>query len=220
MPPPARSDFQQLLEALRAAGYSIHEAEEQEAEEQQPAFLDISSPGAGPDAHLRVYLWRLYAIGVLGRGGFAPVARRRFNVHFRQPETGFRHTLAQAVPGEAESLYVGYEPTRNVYAAWQGRGGWIMAGAKASSLKPLRKGFVPNNHATGTVGTAEEAADGFMGNHYNDPQPFVDANCPTASPPAYTFCYKLDTGSVQVTITLKKTRPGYIFTADSQLAST
>jgi hypothetical protein len=122
MPPPARSDFQQLLEALRAAGYSIHEAEEQEAEEQQPAFLDISSPGAGPDAHLLVYLWRLYAIGVLGRGGFAPVARRRFNVQFRQPETGFRHTLAHAVPGKTESLYLGYEPTRNVYAAWQGRG--------------------------------------------------------------------------------------------------
>ena len=116
MPSSARSDFQQLLEALRAAGYGIHEAKGQ-----QPAFLDITSPGGGWDAHLIVYLWRLHATGVLGRGGFAPVVRRRFTVSSRLAATGPTYTPPEAIRGEVEHLYLGYEPTRNVYAAWQGR---------------------------------------------------------------------------------------------------
>lgn len=104
---------------------------------------------------------------------------------------------------------------RVFYAQWQSMGGWLCAGAKVSNCKLLRHGFIPTADTGGSLpGAAQFASRGYMAIHYNDPQPFVASPCPqTGVPSTWTFCYKLDVGSVSVTITLKRVKTGYVTTA-------
>lgn len=103
-------------------------------------------------------------------------------------------------------------------ARWQGGGGWVCAGKTAATCKLLRHGFTPTALSDGQPAwVAQMASIGYMANHYNAPQPFRNRDCPTATPPAYSFCYRLDTGSVDITVTVKQARAGYTFTAAATL---
>lgn len=108
---------------------------------------------------------------------------------------------------------------RVVSAQWRGGGGWICAGAKPATCKILRRGFVPGDIAGGQPdGAAALAAVGYMANHYDAPQPYrYSGTCPAATPPAYSRCYALDTGGVEVVVTIKPVKVGYVFTAAQAL---
>src|SRR3954471_17853874 len=80
---------QRFLEALDAAGYRVNRSEGL-----QPALLDLEDP-EGPDLLLLVYHWLLH-----GRGPAEPLRE------MREP------------PGAAHPLLLGYEPEREVFAAW------------------------------------------------------------------------------------------------------
>lgn len=109
---------------------------------------------------------------------------------------------------------------RVFYAQWQSMGGWLCAGKKASICTLLRHGFVPTADTGGSLpGAAQFAARGYMTIHYNDPQPVVSSPCPQSSAPStWTFCYKLDVGSISVNITLKRVKTGYVTTGGAVMS--
>lgn len=107
---------------------------------------------------------------------------------------------------------------RVFYAQWKGEGGWLCAGKTPSNCGLLRHGFVPNDRAAGGVtGVVAGAAAGYMGIHYNDPQPYASSPCTQTGPMAWACgYYTSNTSTVTVTITLKKLKTGYVITGSAQ----
>ena len=107
--------------------------------------------------------------------------------------------------------------TKRFYAAWQATGGYLCAGTNQSACKTLHHGFVTGSYAqTDLPGVAEMVSRGYMALKYNDPQPFSDGNCtPATAANSWSYCYKLDTGGVNVTIHLAQAKGGYITTTSA-----
>lgn len=105
---------------------------------------------------------------------------------------------------------------RVFYARWDYYGGgWIDAGPKLATAKLLRNGFaLPGDPA----GISELAARGFMANHYNSPQPYVAYLCKQTATWTWTCGYKLDNGTANISITLKKVKAGFVFTGSSTVS--
>lgn len=79
-----------------------------------------------------------------------------------------------------------------------------------SGCKPGWRGFAVGAHTPEMQGSvALLASRSYMTIKYNDPQPFSAGQCSHPAPPAFTYCYKLDTGSVAVTATVKAAPGGY-----------
>ena len=110
---------------------------------------------------------------------------------------------------------------RRFYAAWQVTGGYLCAGSKPSTCRTLRHGFAAGNYTTADLpGVAEMVSRGYMTLKYAIPanQTSRDPNCTqTTAPSSWSYCYKLDTGGVNVTIHLAKARGGYITTTSASL---
>lgn len=126
-------------------------------------------------------------------------------------------TCRRAGAGFACKATYRHRKVRRFYAAWQATGGWVCAGAKPATCKTLRHGFIVGA-PTDLRGAAEQTAIGYMALKYQAPQPFVDPNCtqPTTQN-SWSFCYKLDTGSVNVTVHLAKAKGGYVTTTTAAL---
>ena len=109
--------------------------------------------------------------------------------------------------------------TKRFYAAWQATGGYLCAGARPSTCQTLRHGFVVGSYGTTDLpGVAEMVSRGYVALKYNDPQPFGDGNCtPATAPNSWSYCYKLDTGGVNVTIHLARAKGGYITTTSATM---
>ena len=104
---------------------------------------------------------------------------------------------------------------RRFYAEWRATGGFICAGAKPATCKILRHGFIPTGQTDNSADAALLASRGYMAINYNDPQPFsAKKPCvPSAAASSWSFCYALDTSDVNVTVTVKQVKTGYITTA-------
>lgn len=108
---------------------------------------------------------------------------------------------------------------RRFYAEWRSIGGFICAGTRPATCKILRHGFLPTAQTDNSPDAALLASRGYMTIKYNDPQPYSPKKpcVPSTAPSSWSFCYALDTSDVNVTVTVKHVKTGYITTTAATL---
>ena len=111
---------------------------------------------------------------------------------------------------------------RAFYTEGKGLGGWICAGAKLATCQLLKRGFVSASQVAldGSIeGAAEVAARGYVQNRYDTFDTYPAGLCTQKGPRAWSCGYKLDTGTITVTITLSSVKSGYVVVAAAVVSS-
>lgn len=127
-------------------------------------------------------------------------------------DTNGRHTSFRCV-----ATYK-HHRRRVFYTEGSGLGGWICAGTKLATCTVLHHGFASTSMVAfdGSLqGAAELAARGYVQNRYDTFDTFPAGECTQAAARSWSCPYKLDAGTITVTITLKTAKGGYLVSASA-----